>query len=147
MKKTVFFVFVLLTIVSITACGLQPAKPMAGATYSGTIAVAADKASSATLSFKASDDSTAITSISISMSNVKCKTMSAGSLSQTIQGNFNLDGSNINIQSDQLGEIKGKFTSETEASGTFNIVLKNKIMGATMLCELGTWDWKASTTK
>jgi hypothetical protein len=149
MKRAVVLAFILLIAITLTACGgvLQAAKPQAGATYSGDIAVAADKASSATLSFKISDNGEAITSISIFLSDVHCKTMSAGSMMQTVQGNFALDGSDINIQAEKLGEIKGKFTSEAEASGTINIVLKNEIMGAVMLCELGSWDWKASTSK
>ncbi|MCL4529109.1 MAG: hypothetical protein M1282_06825 [Chloroflexi bacterium] len=142
MKRIVLSVVGLLLLISLTACG-GGGQPKAGATYNGTIDVPKEKASNASLRFKVSDDGTQVTSIGLMLSDLHCETMSAGSMSQNTGGQFPLSGNQINIQSDSIGEIKGSFTSATEASGTIHIAMKNKIMGATMLCDLGTFNWKA----
>ncbi len=142
MKQIVLSLVGLLLLISLIACGAG-GQPKAGATYSGTIDVPKDKASSAALSFKISDDGAQVTSIALSLSDLHCETMSAGSMSQSTTGQFPLSGNQINIQSDSIGEIKGKFTSGTAASGTIHIAMKNEIMGATILCDLGTFNWTA----
>jgi len=132
----------ILLVLALSACSTN-GKPKAGASYSGTIDVPKEKATSALLSFKISDDGTQVTKISIMLTDLHCETMSAGSMSQSASGSFALNGNQIDIQSDSIGELKGSFTSASDASGTIHVAMKYKIMGSSILCDLGTYPWKA----
>ena len=130
-----------ITALTLAACG--GAQPKPGATFTGPIEIGTDKASSATLSFTVSEDGIMITEVSVSLTEVKCDGMSSGMLMLRSAGDFDLSGSNLNISPSNIGEIKGRFTSPTEASGTVKLSLKIDVLGSTFVCDLGTWNWHA----
>ena len=140
MKK--LYLFLTLTALLLAGCAGGSARPKAGATFSGPINISPDNAQSATLTFTISDDGTAITKVGVSFTKFKCEAMSAGQISTSSTGNFSIaDGFDISPSS--IGEIKGRFTSATRASGTIHLQLKINTGFGTASCDAGTWDWNA----
>ena len=117
--------------------GSQP-----GATFSGPIEISG-KASSGAISFAVSVDGASIISMSVTLKDVKCDGMSAGSMETTTSGPFPVTDGKLAASPSNLGEIKGQFTSSTEAVGTIHLRLEFSILGQTTVCELGTWNWSA----
>lgn len=139
MKKLSFCL--LIAALALAGCG-GSAQPKAGATFSGPIEIAADNAESASLSFTISADGTAITKVSLFMTNFKCDGMSAGSMSLNNTGNFPIsDG--LDLSPGSIGRITGKFNSPTKASGTIEIQLKISTGFGTTTCDMGKWNWTA----
>ncbi len=125
----------------LAACGAG-AKPNPGSSFSGPIDISG-KASSAVLSFKISDDGAAITSVSVALKDVKCETMSAGSMMSRSSGSYAISGGKIDITTTNLGKVQGQFTSATEANGTIDLRLEQSILGSKIVCDLGSWKWSA----
>lgn len=113
--------------------------PQPGANLAGPIEISG-KATSATISFTISEDGSSIASVSIALVELKCDGFSADLLIQDLGGPFPLSEGNIAASLSGGGEIKGRFTSPTEASGTINLILEIPFAGT---CDLGRWDWSA----
>lgn len=132
----------LVTALVLAGCGGGSAQPKAGATFSGPIQIDADKAESAYLSFTISEDGTSITKVGVSFTNFKCEVMSAGSISMNSGGNFPItDG--LDLSPLNIGQIKGRFSSPTKASGTIDLKLKISTGFGSADCDMGTWEWTA----
>jgi len=114
-------------------------SPKAGATFTGPIDISG-KASSGTIEFTVSADGTSITSVSITMKDLECNGFSAGSMTKETSGTFAIDGSRVSASPSGIGEIEGRFTSSTEASGTIDMTLEIPFFGP---CSLGEWNWSA----
>jgi hypothetical protein len=153
MGRSLRFAVLALLVVSLVACGSQSAGvatgetpaapkgaavPKAGATYAGPIEISG-KASAGTITLKVSDDGAAITSVSVEFTDLKCDGFSAGSMSKQVGGTFAISNGQLTASVSGIGDIKGRFASATEASGTAKITLD--IMGSP--CELGQFDWSA----
>lgn len=113
--------------------------PQPGANLAGAIEISG-KASSATIFLTISEDGSSIASVGIALTDLKCDGFSAGSMLQQLGGPFPVAEGNIVASLSGGGEIMGRFTSPTEASGTINLILEIPFGGT---CELGTWDWSA----
>jgi hypothetical protein len=87
-----------------------------------------------------SEDGASIASVAIAMTDLNCDGLSAGSTTQQLGGPFPVTEGNIAASLSGGGEIKGRFTSPTEASGTINLILEIPFAGT---CDLGRWDWSA----
>lgn len=119
--------------------GTASVAPKPGATLSGPLEISG-KASSATITLKVSDDGATLTSIGVEFQNLKCNGFSAGSMSKSVGGSFAITGGAISATVSGLGEIQGRFTSPTEASGTANLTLQIPMGGN---CALGEFKWSA----
>jgi hypothetical protein len=125
----------------LAGCG-GSVQPKAGATFVGAIAMDADKAESAILTFTISEDGMSITKIGVSFTKFKCEAMSAGQISVNSGGNFPIaDG--LTISPSNIGQIAGRFSSPTKASGTIHLQLKIDMGMGSISCDMGTWDWSA----
>lgn len=121
------------------------ADPVAtdGVSFSGPIAIGKG-ASSANLRLVISDDRSSITSVEVTLSNLKCGGMSADSMSSTSSGQFPITEGEFAIAASGIGEIQGRVTSPTEASGVIDLRWEVSILGQTLVCELGEWNWTAN---
>ena len=117
-------------------------QPEAGKTFSGPIQIGWDKASSGTLSFIVSDDGAMITNFSVGFKDFKCESMSASEFSTSSSGEFLLSNE-WEFSLSNIGQIEGRFTSPTTASGTITLNIKIKIMNSTISCDMGIWEWSA----
>lgn len=113
-----------------------------GATFSGPIEISG-KASSGVINFTISEDRTLLTSVRVTLKDVKCDGMSAGSMETTAAGPFQVNDGKFSASPSNLGEINGQFNSSTEAVGTIHVRLEFSILGQKTVCELGTWNWSA----
>ena len=109
-------------------------------TFSGPIAISGT-ASSGVISFVVSEDLSSITSVSVTLNDVKCGGFSASKMATSTSGQFLVTEGKIAAFPFQKGEIKGQFTSSTEAVGTIYLKLEFSILNQTTVCELGTWNW------
>ena len=114
-------------------------RPQPGAILTGPIEIS-EKASSATIFLSISEDGVSIASVGIALVDLKCDGFSAGSMTQDFGGPFPVAEGDIAASLSGGGEIKGRFTSPTEASGTINLILEIPFGGT---CDLGRWDWSA----
>ena len=113
------------------------------ASFSGPIVIS-EGASSAILRLAISEDGSSITSVEVTLSNVECDGMSAESMSTTSSGQFPITEGEFEVSASGLGEIQGRFTSPTEASGVIDLRWEVSVLGQTLVCELGEWDWTAT---
>lgn len=121
------------------------ADPVAtdGVSFSGPIAIGKG-ASSANLRLVISADRSSITSVEVTLSNLQCGGMSADSMSSTSSGQFPITEGEFAITASGIGEIQGRVTSPTEATGVIDLRWEVSILGQTQVCELGEWDWTAT---
>jgi len=133
----------LITLAFLLASCAPKVVPAAGASFSGPIAIS-EGASSAILLFAVSEDGSSITSVGVTLSNVECDGMSAGSMSTMSSGQFPIAEGEFAGSASSVGEIQGRFTSPTEASGVIDLRLEVSVLGQTLVCELGEWDWTAT---
>ena len=115
-------------------------EPAPGVTFKGPIAISGT-ASSGVISYVVSEDRTSITSVVVTVNDVKCAGFSAGKIETTSPGQFPVADGKIAAFPFQKGEINGQFTSSTEAAGTIHLKLEFSILNQTTVCELGTWNW------
>ena len=113
--------------------------PKSGATFTGSIEISG-KASSGTIRFSISGDGASITSVSITLKDLKCDGFSAGSMTQEASGSFIVTKGNFTASPSGIGKLEGRFTSPTEANGTIDITLTIPFSGP---CSLGEWRWSA----
>ena len=135
MKRNNFVWFAVLAVV-LSAC--QPVQPEPGTTLSGTIAMG-DKAETANLTLKVSDDGKAIVSARVDFTQITCESFSGGSMTSQNEGlNAPITDGQFEIKSSSIGEISGKFTASTAAQGTIHLLFKPGFGGE---IECGTWEW------
>ena len=123
-----------------TESATESVAPRGGANFTGQIEIR-DKASSGTIQFSISADGSSITSVTVNLKDLKCNGFSAGSMNKEVSGSFLVADGNINASPSGIGEIKGRFTSPTKASGTIDMTLEIPFSAP---CELGAWQWSAS---
>ncbi len=133
----------LVPLVLILAGCAAPTEPTPGATFSGPINIDTQYASSATLRFTVSEDGTSLTRVEVEFADLKCESLSAGSMMSAVSGEFPLEGGEIAAAPEGIGKLTGRFTSPTQASGTITLTLEQDIPGSTLICEPGTWEWSA----
>ena len=121
-----------LMVLALAACTAEP-KP--GAQFTGDIDLGG-KTSRATITFTISDDGKTITSVGIDLSDVKCNGSSAGRMSSWAGGQFSIANGAFTASPSSIGEVQGRFTSPTQASGTIHLKLN--------ICDLGTQNWNAT---
>lgn len=155
---------VFLAMVLVTCIG--NATPAPGASFSGIINMG-DKASSGAISFNISEDGASIIDLNIILNELKCDGLSAGRVHDYLGGlltsikggrfsssipavgreveNYNLDKSPSEFPTvtslDTVGQIEGKFSSATKASGTIKIYMW--VVFTDRACELGEFPWEA----
>jgi hypothetical protein len=115
-------------------------EPAPGVTFSGPIEISGT-ASSGAISFIVSEDLASITSVSVTLHDIKCDGFSAGSIETSTSGPFPVTDGKIASFPFNQGEIKGQFISSTEAVGTIHLKLVFSILNQKTVCELGTWNW------
>lgn len=152
-------------VISLSAC-IGVAKPAPGAYFSGTIDIG-NKASSAAISFKISEDGTSIKDLETTINELKLDGLTAGqvfdyhggfltsiedgkfSASIPVVGgsvkNYNLDKSPSEFQTvtnlENIGKIEGKFLSTTKVSGTIRIYMW--LLLTDYAVEVGEFSWEA----
>jgi len=130
-----------LAAVLLVGCGAgAPPDPEPGATLSGPIEMG-DKATTAVITLKVSDDGSAITSLSAFFTNLKCDGFSAGSMMSQEGSTHPISGGTLQVDSSSLGKLTGTFTSPTAVAGSIELTISQG-MGSPISC--GTWDWSAS---
>jgi len=127
---------VFLLLVGCSAPAAKPSPPKPGATLTGTITM--DRAKSAQITFKVSDDGQTIEWVSAAFTELKCEGFSAGSTSTKVTGRAAITDGKFEFKSPSIGEISGQFTSPTAAEGTAHLVFVNG------KAECGTWKWGAT---
>jgi hypothetical protein len=116
--------------------------PKPGAKLAGPIDISG-KASGGTISLTVGEDGTSIVSAGITLKDLKCDGFSAGSMMNTATLSSPITKGSFAASASGVGEIKGQFTSPTDASGTINIAFKMTILNSSIACDLGTWNWNA----
>jgi hypothetical protein len=130
-----------LAAVLLVGCGAgAPPAPEPGATLSGPIEMG-DKAATAVITLRVSDDGSAITSLSAFFTNLKCEGFSAGSTMSKDGSTHPISGGALEVDSRSLGKLTGTFTSPTAVAGSIELTI-NPGIGSPIPC--GTWDWSAS---
>lgn len=114
-------------------------EPQPGATLTGAIEISG-KASSGTISLTISEDGASVTSVSVTLTDLKCNGFSSGSITKRVDTSLSTAEGIPAAYVDGIGEIEGQFTSPTEASGTIYLVLEIPFVGT---CKLGMWNWSA----
>jgi hypothetical protein len=154
-------VTLILIAAALMACDMLPAapvKPQPGATLVATIAT--DRAGTAQITLKVSDDSQAIAEVwgtftnltceasaagtqacaswqwgTWSFTDLNCQGFSAGRLSALVETDVPITEGRFEFQSRFIGEASGRFTSPTAAQGTIHLALFDGQV------ECGDWDW------
>jgi hypothetical protein len=120
--------------------GTSATSPQPGAVLSGPIEISG-KASSGTIGLTVSDDGASVTSVKVTLTELKCDGFSAGSLTKEVSGAFAAAKGKVVASLSGIGKIDGRFTSPTAASGTIDLALEIPMGGGT--CKLGTQNWSA----
>ena len=125
------------------ACGGEGAPatgPKPFAVLTGPIEIR-EKASSGTITLTVSKDGASITSVNVTLTDFECSPPWASYILETRDVSPVAEG-NIVVSLSGLGEIKGRFTSPTEASGTIDLAALGRTFAAGT-CELGKSNWSA----
>lgn len=168
-RKQIFFFLLLIIIIFfvifLVTC-IGNIKPTPGTSFSGSIDMG-NKASSATISFKISDDGTFIENLSTSIIDLKVDGLTAGRVSDNrntklaliengkfsasipavgaIVENYKIDKSPSEFQTvtdiDNIGQIEGKFLSLNKSSGTIKIYMW--LILTDYAVEIGEFFWEA----
>ena len=145
MHKVSLLLLIVGGVISMTACGggegAPATAPLPGAVLTGPIEISG-KASGGTIGLTVAQDGASITSVKITLMDLNCDGFSAGSLTKEAGGVFPAAKGNVVASPSGIGEVKGRFTSPTVASGTIDLVLEIPYDGT---CNLGTWNWSAKT--
>jgi hypothetical protein len=147
MHKASLLLALVAAILSLTACGggedagegAGAIAPNPGAILTGPIEISG-KASGGTISLTVSEDGASISSVKVTLQDLNCDGFSAGSFTKEAGGDFPVAKGSVVASPSGIGEVKGRFTSPTEASGTIDLVLEIPYDGT---CKLGTSDWSA----
>lgn len=114
--------------------------PQPGARFIGAIA-AAGQVESGTVIFTVSADGQNLTSIGLVLSGTNCANLSAREVRNTIYGEYAVEGGRFTAPAPTIGVLEGTFTSPTTAEGT--ITVKIATLAGELICELGTFSWRA----
>lgn len=150
------FLLIIFALLLFTGC--SSINPQSGATFSGSLTL--DKAGeNATaeggeVEFVISDDGKAITSMSYSLFNDKCKyenlTVNGVGTTEVRTPPPSIKGGSFTWDSSDA-VINGSFSSSTEANGSITISVQHSVQMSlsspqkTQIdCDYGTWIWKAS---
>jgi hypothetical protein len=136
LQCAVILILITASLVACDALPAAPAEPKPGATLAGTIAM--DRAKSAQISLKVSDDGRTIEWVSVAFTELACEGFSAGSSSTKETGQFPITDGKIEFKSSNIGEISGQFTSPTAVQGTVHLAFFDG------KAECGTWEWSAT---
>jgi hypothetical protein len=105
---------------------------------------------SGTINFKVSDDANSITEGDVKLTGEALKPECSGGslegmtdLTQELKGPFPVKEGNVDASLADGGELKGTFTSPTEASGTIKVVVNVTIFDNSITCDFGVWNWSA----
>jgi hypothetical protein len=105
---------------------------------------------SGTIALVLSDDGSSITQVNVTITNssAECSngskgTVGFGSMEVSFSGPWPITDGNIDASLFKGGELKGKFTSPTEASGTIHVLGGVSLLGSPHTCDFGTWNWDA----
>ena len=115
------------------------AAPTPGATFSGPVEISG-KASSAIISLVVSADGTSISSVGVTLSDLKTESFSAGSMTKEVTGSIPIKDGSFSGSLSGLGTIEGTFTSPTEASGTVKLSVE---IPFSVPADLGELKWTA----
>jgi hypothetical protein len=115
-------------------------EALPGVTFSGPIAISGT-ASSGVISLVVSEDRTLITSVGVTLNDIRCGGFSSSKFATMESGQYPVTDGKIAAFPFQQGEVEGQFTSSTEAVGTIHLRLEFTILNQTTVCELGTWKW------
>lgn len=151
-----------LVVLLLAGCGVASVKPQAGATLTGPLELIHSgkngTISSGEFAITITEDGTGISSVTFTLSNMKCSnesgsiTMTSGGSSATTtftppaaiaNGNFELDIGGF----DEEIKIDGQFTSPTEANATIQISTTETLepLGTmsrvSFTCDYGSWNW------
>ena len=167
-RKQAFFhillIIILFIVIFLVSC-IGNIKPTPGASLSGSIDMG-NKASSATISFKISEDGASIEDLETTINDLKLEGLAAGqvydyhggfltsiengrfSVSIPVVGgsvkDYKLDKSPSEFQTvtdlDNIGQIEGKFLSTTKASGTIRIYMW--LLLTDYAVEVGEFSWE-----
>jgi len=123
-----------------TEPGKEAVAPTPGGMFSGPVEVTG-AASSATISLVVSADGASITSVGVSLKDLKTETFSAGSMEKQVSGSIPIKDGSFSGSLSGLGEIEGRFTSPSEGSGTVKLNLEIPFSAP---ADLGEFGWTAS---
>jgi hypothetical protein len=123
--------------------GVDDVAPEPGATLAGPVDMAG-KAASATIYLVVSADGASITTVGIILDDLKTETVSIGSLTEQFGGNVAISHGAFAGTVSGLGEIEGRFTSATEASGTVKL---NLDLPYSAPADLGEFTWSAAAAE
>jgi hypothetical protein len=128
----------------VTGCGGDGgsgASPQPGAVLTGPIEISGT-ADGGTISLTVSEDGGSITSVEVTLTNLNCDGFTAGTWTMGRGGDFPVADGTIAASPSGIGQVKGRFTSSTAASGSIDLALDWYYGGGA--CEkLGTWNWSA----
>jgi hypothetical protein len=134
MKRNTTLVCLLVLALILAACGLV--EPQPGATLVGAITM--DRAKSAQITLKVSGDGQSIESVSVTFTELRCEGFSAGSTTTTKTLRVPITEGSFELQSPDIGEVSGQFTSPTAAEGTVHLAFFDG------KAECGNWEWSAT---
>ncbi len=135
LKRVMILVLITACLAACNALSAGPVNPKPGATLSGTITM--DRAKTAHVTLKVSDDGKAIESVHFEFAELKCEGFSAGSSSSTTTSQSPIVDGKFEFKSSD-GVITGQFKSPTSAQGTIHVAFYDG------QAECGTWEWSAS---
>ena len=115
------------------------AAPTPGASFSGPVEISGT-ASSAIISLVVSADGASITSVGVTLNDLKTESFSAGSMTKEVTGSIPIKDGSFSGSLSGLGEIDGRFASPTEASGTVKL---NVEIPYSVPADLGEFSWNA----
>ena len=136
LQRVVILILITASFIACNVLSAAPAKPKAGATLVGTIAM--DRAKSAQITLKVSDDGQTIEWVSVAFTELKCEGFSAGSSSTMVTGYVPILDGKFEFKSSDIGEISGQFKSPTAVQGTVHLAFFDG------KAECGTWEWSAT---
>jgi hypothetical protein len=118
----------------LSGCGAPAPKP--NATLVGTISME-ERASSAQITLKVSNDGKTIESVGVGFTQLKCEGFSSGSSSTLVSANAAITNGKFVFKSTDFGEIDGQFTSPIAAKGSVHLAFFDG------KAECGSWKWSA----
>jgi hypothetical protein len=123
-------------------------RPQPGATLTGDIENS-EAVEGGTINLMLSEDGTSISQMDVTFQSVRCpigptSVQYINDVRLPFDGPYPIIEGNIDASLDEGGELKGRFASPTEASGTIRIILTFSVSGKSTTCDFGTLNWSAT---
>ena len=118
-----------------------PVKPQPGAELIGPIEMG-DKAKMALINLTVSADGSEIASWIVSLEGMQCETTAPDMIVAQQDTPTAIDEGGFEDLKSNIGDLSGKFSSPTEASGTIHLRIDLGLGGEPIEC--GTWEWSAT---